>query len=97
MDISTPPLLPLPSFERCPRSVVYGRANIDEEFVLWAAALERLLFEVLMGTNPRTGTVPREASSLSRQLQADSADLPRRVRRTLGVATPHKGENKKRG
>ena len=54
MDISTPPLLSLPSFERCPRSVVYGRVNIDEEFARWAAAPERY-FSSLTGTTPRTG------------------------------------------
>ena len=32
-----------------------------------------------------------EASSLSRQLQADLADFTQRVCRTLGVAIPHKG------
>ena len=80
---------------------MYGRGNIDEEFALWAAALERLLFEVLTGTNPRTGTVPREASSLSSQLQADSAAFPQESSQESSQdsrgGNPRKGKNKKRG
>ena len=45
---------------------------------------------------PELIRVRREASSLSRQLQAALANFPQRVCRTLGVATPHKGEHKKR-
>ena len=72
------------------RSVVCGRANIDEEFAQRAAALERCFSKLSRAPTPELETVPREASSLSRHLQAGLADFPQRVCRTLGVATPHK-------
>ena len=76
-----------------PRSEVDQCTYTDVEFALWAAALVRLS----LAATPELATVPREASSLSRQLPADLADFPQRVCRTLGVATPRKGRGKRGG
>ena len=80
--------------------VVYRRAYIDEEFARWAAAPERY-FSSLTGTTPRTGFEGHQKASSLKLLQEKvrprpwSTNFPQRVRRTLGVATPHKGEHTK--
>ena len=70
-----------------PRSVVDRRiqtGNSPSGRPHWCGS-----FELSTGTNPRTGS--------RRQFQADSADFLQSVCRTLGVATPHKGDNRKGG
>ena len=86
-------------------AVVYRRANMDEEFAQRAAALERSFFSLKVSREASSLKLLREKVGLRPWTRSQGRPLPwissgrkstrKRVRRTLGVATPHKGEHTK--